>query len=198
MTLRTIIEERAPGVHWRTVQRAFERVIPDALRGHVTLLDDIEPIDIRRLQSDMEMTPSSRTWRAILAELGHPRTGADFERALRERIIRIVEDAVSLIPDMQREARTTPVLDLAHVPVTARLSSSGVACEAARYVAGEGDARGILLVASFDPETGIVLAIERWRYPGGGRGDMSWRERSIEDFAEGWLRDPWRDHDVTF
>ncbi|WP_318391066.1 hypothetical protein [Microbacterium maritypicum] len=60
---------------------------------------------------------------------------------------------------------------------------------AAGYVASHGEAYGILHLASFDPETGIAMAWEVWKYPGGGRGG-TWRERHLEDFDEGWVRDP--------
>lgn len=187
-TLDDLIKARVPGVRTRTLHTAFNRARPDAFQHAVSGFTRTDDASIRRLQTTLESIPSVLEWRSILAALGNPRTGGDFERALRERLLRIVEDTVEIIPSIQRDRRKNPALDLSGLPTMPTIDDDRPVT-VARYLASHGDAHGVLHLASYDPVTGFLMTWEVWKHPGGGRGG-SWREQHLEDLSEGWIRDP--------
>ena len=108
---------------------------------------------------------------------------------------RAVEVVAARLAELRAEARAHPPLDLSGVPLIPRCALDGEPVAAAKFVSFiPPAAHGIPAVAAHDPERVAILAIERWKYPGGGRGDAVWREYGVEEFVSenGWVRDPER------
>ena len=187
-TLDELIERRLPGIRPRTRAAAFGRARPRAFTHEVTGFTRLDDASLRRVRESLDRFPAELRRRAITDELGNPATDADFDTALRARLLRVIDDAVEVARAIQHDRREHPVLDLSGLP-TAPHCRDGRLTPAARYVAAHGVAQGVLSIASYEPRTGMAMTNEVWKYPGGGRGG-AWREQHVEDFFEGWVRDP--------
>ena len=190
-TLDDLVALRVPEVRRRTLLAAFDRARPASFSPYVTGSTRLDAESVAKLRETFETFPGALRLPEVRRTLGIRKgtTGDAFEKALHERLLRIVDDAVTIATTLQREAREHPPLDLADLP-GAPVHDDGYPVAAARYVAAHGEAYGILNVASYAPSTGMLMTQEVWKYPGGGRGG-EWRSQHIEDFVgDGWVRDP--------
>jgi len=183
MTLEALIQERRPDAHPRNVQRAFDRALPDYLRGIVHGWDTLDETTLKRVQARFEAAPYAG-WRAALDDLGHPETGGAFIDALRLRLERVVDDAVAQVDVVVAERIAHPPLDLSGVPDT--LPRLMLPTE---FIATSGASHGRLSVAAYDCAADRVYAREEWRKPDGGFGG-TWRWIDLAAVADGWVRDP--------